>query len=61
MPAIEDIDQGGSIVSSVLILVRALATLLGLAFQIPSNKSVLPPGLPPQVANEAFGNHTTNV
>ena len=61
MPAIEDLDRGGSVVSSVLILVRVLATLLGLAVQIPSNKSVLPPGLPPQVANEAFGNHTTNV
>ena len=61
MPAIEDIDQGGCILSSVLILVRALATLIGLAAQIPSNKSVLPPGLPPQVAYEAFVDHTANV
>ena len=61
MPAIEDLDRGGSVVSSVLILVRVLATLLGLAVQIPSNKSVLPPGLPPQVAKKAFGNYTANV
>ena len=61
MPAIEDIDQDSSLLSSVLVLVRALATLLGLAFQIPSNKSVLPPGLPPQVENETFVDHTANV
>ena len=61
MPAIEDIDQGGSCLLSVLVLVRALAALLGLAFHIPSNTSVLPPGLPPQVIKETFGNDSANV
>ena len=60
MPAIEVLNQSEPALSPILQLVRVLVIFLGLAAQIPPNKSVLPPGLPPQVAkvqccpNEAF-------
>ena len=53
VPAIEDLAGGAPLLPHLLHLLRALTTLAGLAFQIPANKSVLPPGLPPQVISSA--------
>ena len=53
VPAIEDLAGGAPLLPHLLHLVRALTTLAGLALQIPANKSVLPPGLPPQVISWA--------
>ena len=52
MPAIEVLNQSEPALSPILQLVRVLVIFLGLAAQIPPNKSVLPPGLPPQVSKE---------
>ena len=52
MPAIEVLNQSEPALSPILQLVRLLVIFLGLAAQIPPNKSVLPPGLPPQVSKE---------
>ena len=53
VPAIEDLAGGAPLLPHLLHLLRALTTLAGLALQIPANKSVLPPGLPPQVISWA--------
>ena len=53
VPAIEDLAGGAPFLPHLLHLLRALTTLAGLALQIPANKSVLPPGLPPQVISWA--------
>jgi len=50
VPAIEDLAGGAPFLPHLLHLLRALTTLAGLALQIPANKSVLPPGLPPQAS-----------
>ena len=53
VPAIEDLAGGAPLLPHLLHLLRALTTLAGLALQIPANKSVLAPGLPPQVISWA--------
>ena len=55
VPAIEDLAGGAPLLPHLLHLLRALTTLAGLALQIPANKSVLPPGLPPQVISWVGG------